>query len=125
MKAGLVGTRRAVSAEWHRNYLIYGNLSVQTRHAAFLLCRGYDGAFYDPFAASSPRVTKPVEAGVWLLPSDHLIDNFLLFGRASSEVYSGGFDAFMSHQVSQKRYVIEFFEEIFGKPMPERVRIDY
>lgn len=31
----------------------------------------------------------------------------------------------MSHQVCQKRYVIEFFKEIFGKPMPEGVWIDY
>ena len=52
------------------------------------------------------------------------IYNLLLFGAATAQIDTGGFYAFMSHEVGKQRYIIEFLQKILGKPMTERVRIN-
>ena len=59
-----------------------------------------------------------------ILPSYYLIYNLLLFGTTTTQIDTGSFYAFMSHEVSKQRYVIELLQKILGKPMTERVRIN-
>ena len=59
------------------------------------------------------------------LPSDNLVHNFLLFGGRHPQIDTGGFYAFMPHQIGQQSYVVVFFNEIFGKPVPKRVRMHH
>ena len=61
---------------------------------------------------------------MFYLPSYHSIYNLLLFGAATTQIDTGSFYAFMSHEVSKQSYVIEFLQKILGKPMAERVGIN-
>ena len=56
-------------------------------------------------------------------PSYYLVYNFLLFGTTTTQIDTGSFYAFMSHEVSKQRSVIEFLLKNLSKPMTERVRI--
>ena len=58
------------------------------------------------------------------LPCYYLIDNLLLFGTATTQINASSFYAFMSHEVSKQRYIIEYLQKILGEPMTERVRIN-
>ena len=59
----------------------------------------------------------------FFLPIYDCINNFSLFCSCFSEVNAGSFDAFMSHKISQKRYIIAAVKKTFSKSMAERVRI--
>lgn len=58
-------------------------------------------------------------------PVHHLVDDGLLFRAGPAQVNPGGFDALMSHQVSQERDIGKFFEKIFGETVPERMGIHH
>ena len=62
---------------------------------------------------------------VTTLPSDHLVHNFLLFGGGHPQIDAGSFYTLMPHQIRQQSYVVVFFNEVFGKPVPERVRVHH
>ena len=55
----------------------------------------------------------------FLLPIYDCIYNFTLFSGCFSEINTGSFDAFMSHKVGKKCYIIAAFQETFCKSMPE------
>lgn len=55
----------------------------------------------------------------FLLPIYDCINNFSLFCSCFSEVNTGSFDAFMSHKISQERYIIATVKEALGKPVTE------
>ncbi len=57
------------------------------------------------------------------LPCDNFVHYFLLLRCGHSQIDTGGFYAFMPHQIGQQSYVVVFFNEIFGKPVPKRVRM--
>ena len=59
------------------------------------------------------------------LPSDNLVHNFLLFGGRHPQIDTGGLYALVTHQIRQQSYVVVFFDEIFGKPVPKRVRMHH
>ena len=57
------------------------------------------------------------------LPDDYLVNDFLLFACRATQIDTGGFKAFMSHEISKKGYIVKPLEEILGKPMTERMWI--
>lgn len=59
-----------------------------------------------------------------MLPSHNSIHERLLFAGSSAQIDTGGFYAFVSHQVCKQRNVILTFQEVLGVTMSERVRID-
>ena len=59
------------------------------------------------------------------LPSDNLVNYFLLFQAASSQIDTCSFNAFVSHEVSEQGYVVELLQEILGIAMAERVRVNH
>lgn len=59
------------------------------------------------------------------LPSDNLVNYFLLLHAASSQINTCCLYAFMSHEVGKQGNVIEFLQEILGIAMAERVRVNY
>lgn len=59
------------------------------------------------------------------LPSDNLVNYFLLLHAASSQINTCCLYAFMSHEIGKQGYVIEFLQEILGIAMAERVRVNY
>ena len=56
-----------------------------------------------------------------LSPSDDFINNSLLLEAALSQVNTGGFDAFVTHKVSQKSNVVVFVKKVLGETMAERM----
>ena len=55
----------------------------------------------------------------FLLPIYDCINNFSLLCSRFSEVNTGGFDAFMPHEISQKRNIITAIQKALSKPMAE------
>ena len=58
-------------------------------------------------------------------PSYDLINNLLLFCTTASQINASGFYAFMPHQIGKQRNIVEILQEILGKAMTERVRVEY
>ena len=56
-------------------------------------------------------------------PGDHLVQKLLLLFAGAGQIDTGGFDIFMSHQVSKQRDIVEFVQEIFSKPVAEGVGV--
>ena len=53
------------------------------------------------------------------LPVNDFVNYGLLFRCGFSQIDSGGFNAFMPHEVSEESDVVEAFQETFCKTMPE------
>lgn len=53
----------------------------------------------------------------FLLPVYDCINNFSLFCSCFSEVNTGGFDAFMTHEIGKERYIITAIKKTLSKPM--------
>ena len=58
-------------------------------------------------------------------PCYDLINNLLLFGTATPQINASGLNAFMSHQVSKQRNIVELLQKILGKAMAKRMRINH
>lgn len=58
------------------------------------------------------------------LPCDNLVNNLLLLRCSSSKVDSCCFYALMPHKVGKEGDVVVFLQEVFGKTVTERVRIN-
>ena len=59
----------------------------------------------------------------FLLPIYDCINDFSLLCSCFPKVNTGGFDAFMPHEISQKRYIITAIQEALGKSVTEGVWI--
>ena len=55
----------------------------------------------------------------FILPIYDIIDDSPLFSRGFAEVYTGGFNAFMPHKVSEKRNVVAAFQEALCEAVAE------
>ena len=55
----------------------------------------------------------------FLLPIYDIIDDSSLLGRGFAEINAGGFDAFVSHKVSEKRNVVAAFQEALCEAVAE------
>ena len=53
------------------------------------------------------------------LPVYNCIYDFALFSGCFTEINAGSFNAFMSHKISQERYIIAAFQETFCESVPE------
>ena len=58
------------------------------------------------------------------LPRHHLIHNFTLFTCSLAQIYTCSFDMFVPHEISKQSDVIPFLQEILGKPVAKRMRIN-
>ncbi len=58
-------------------------------------------------------------------PCYDLINNFLLLGTTTSQINASSFYALMPHQVGKQRNVVKLLQEILGKAMTERVRVNH
>ena len=63
--------------------------------------------------------------GFLYLPCHDFINYLSLLGSGAAEIDTCGFNAFVPHEVGKQGDVIELVEEVLGKAMAERVRIDH
>ena len=59
-----------------------------------------------------------------LLPSYNFVYKSLLFTGGATQIYTGGFDAFMPHKVSKQSNIIVLFKKILCIAVAERMGIN-
>ncbi len=62
---------------------------------------------------------------LFLLPCDNFVYKRLLLAGSSAEIYTGGFNTFMSHKISKQSDIIILFEKILCIAMTEGMRINH